>query len=148
MFSKMTVQKLATLCFFLPIIVGILSLATEGPTGILACKTYNTSKMDCSRRYLLEIPVLDKNGTTMLDLSHNQLKEIYGTPFGHLQLLTILDISNNMISNLNSTVFQGLYHFLKLDLSVNELTVFSRDVFCALYNLLYLDVSGIPLHEQ
>ena len=130
------------------IIVGTLSsLSQEDLSGSLACKTYNTSKMDCSRRNLVDIPILDKNWTTMLDLSHNQLKEIHGSPFANLSNLISLDLSYNMISRLNSMVFKGLYSLLKLDLSRNNLFVLSSDVFSELHELVNLDISVNPLYD-
>ena len=101
-------------------------------SGTLACKTYNTSKMDCSRRSLNDIPVLDRNGTLVLDLSRNRLKEIHGEPFCNLSNLTHLDLSWNVISILNSTTFRGLHLLLKLDLSDNRLGALSSDVFSGL----------------
>ena len=113
-------------------------------SGTLACKTYNTSRMDCSRRSLQDIPVLDRNLTTMLDLSHNRLKEIRGEPFRNLSNLTHLDLSRNVISKLKSTVFRGLYSLLKLDMFGNELTDLSSDVFSGLLNLISLNIGGNP----
>ena len=109
----MDVQKFVILCFFILLCTYLINVCTlssslqEYPSGTLACKTYNTSKMDCSHRNLVDIPVLDKNWTTRLDLSHNQLKEIHGAPFKNLTNLTSLDLSYNMISTLNSTVLKG-----------------------------------------
>ena len=81
----------------------------EYSLGILACKTYNGSRMDCSHRNLKDIPVLDRNWTIVLDLSHNRLKEIHGEPFLNLSNLTSLDLSWNVISELNSSAFRGLH---------------------------------------
>ena len=113
-------------------------------SGTLACKTYNTSRMDCSRRNLKDIPVLDRNLTTVLDLSHNRLKEIRGEPFRNLSNLTHLDLSRNVISKLKSTVFRGRYSLLKLDMFGNELSDLSSDVFSGLLNLISLDIGGNP----
>ena len=125
-----------------------LSLSQElHPSQNVACKTCNTSKMDCSHRNLVDIPVLDRNWTTVLDLSHNQLKEIHGAPFGNLSNLTSLDLSHNMISKLSSTVFKGLYSLVKLDLCDNELSVLSSDVFGELHELVYLEMSGNPTYD-
>ena len=123
------------------------SLSQGDSSGTLACKMYNTSKMDCSRRNLVDIPVLDKNWTNTLDLSHNQLKEIHGTPFLNLSILTSLDLSRNRISILNSTTFRGLRLLLKLDLSENDVTDLSSDVFNDLHELLFLELSLFRLFE-
>ena len=123
-----------------------LSLLQElHPSQSVACKIYNTSKMDCPRRNLVDIPILDRNWTTVLDLSHNQLKEIHGTPFGSLSNLTSLDLSYNISSKLSSTVFKGLCSLVKLDLHYNGLSVLSSDVFVELRELVYLDIVSLNL---
>ena len=142
---KMMSQKIFIPCFLVilcsyGIIVRTWSLSQEYPSGSLACKIYNTSKMDCSRRSLVDIPVLDRNWTTVLDLSHNQLKKIHGAPFVNLSMLTSLDLSYNMISKLASTVFKGLYSLVKLNLCHNKLSVLSSDVFVKMHKLIYLDI--------
>ena len=144
----MAAQKHIMSCIFVylctyVIIIGTLNLLSqEDLSGSLACKTYNGSKMDCSHRNLVDIPILDKNRTTMLDLSHNQLQEIHGSPFENLPNLAILDLSNNMISKLNSAVFKGLNSLLKLDLEDNELLSLSSDVFGELHELVYLNIQS------
>ena len=121
------------------------SSANGYSSGSLACKTYNTSKMDCSRRNLKELPVLDRNWTTVLDLSHNRLIEIHGEPFCNLSNLTHLDLSRNVISKINSTAFRGLHSLVKLDMSWNELRTLSSDVFSGLLNLVSLDMCVNPI---
>ena len=116
-------------------------------SGTVACKTYNTSKMDCSHRNLIDIPVLNRNLTTMLDLSHNQLKEIHGAPFENLAVLLHLDLSNNIISLLNSTAFKGLGSLRKLDLSYNYLLALPRNIFSDQFKLVYLDLRVNPLYD-
>ena len=78
----------------------------------------------------------------MLDLSHNQLKEIHGSPFGNLSNLISLDLSYNMIPRLNSMVFKGLYSLKKLDMYENKLSVLSSDVFSELHELIYLNIQN------
>ena len=117
-------------------------LSQESSSGRLACKTHNTSETDCSRRNLVDIPVLEKNWTTVLDLSYNQLKGIHGSPFRNLSILSKLDLSSNMISILNSETFRGLCILLKLDLSNNDLQALSSDVFSGTRKLVYLDIRG------
>ena len=114
-------------------------------SGTLACKTYNTSKMDCSHRSLKDIPILDRNWTIVLDLSHNQLKEMHGEPFCNLSMLTYLDLSRNEISTLMSTVFRGLHSLLKLYLNDNKITALSSDIFSDLLNLASLNIGGCPI---
>ena len=51
------------------------------PIGSLACKAYNMTKMDCTYRNLVNIPEFDSKLSDLLDLSHNQLKNVSGAPF-------------------------------------------------------------------
>ena len=92
------------------------------PPGSLACKTYDMTRMDCSNRDLLVVPLLDQNLTTMLDLSHNLLKNITGAPFEKLHILHVLDLSYNDISRMSSTAFRGLQSlaFLHLEKQPTE----------------------------
>ena len=148
---KMASQKLiicfSTVLFSYSIIVRTSRLSQENPSQSLACKIYNESKMDCSHRNLVDIPVLDRNWTTTLDLSHNQLQEIHGTPFGNLPILISLDLSNNMVSRLAATVFKGLYSLVKLNLNENRLSVLSTGIFVELHKLVFLDISLNPMHD-
>ena len=123
------------------------SRSQEYPSGSLACKTYNTSRIDCSNRNLVDIPMLDKNWTAMLDLSHNQLKEIVGSPFQNLSILTVLKLDHNMISILNSTAFTGLRLLLILDLSHNFLKALPSGGFSDLRKLIYFDITHNPLYD-
>ena len=114
-------------------------------SGTVACKTYNTSKMDCSHRNLVDIPVLDRNSTTMLDLSYNQLKEIHGAPFENLTVLLNLDLNNNVISRLDSTAFKGLGSLQELTLFNNPLHALPKDIFSDQFKLVYLELRANPL---
>ena len=73
-----------------------------------------------------------------MDLSHNQLKEIDGSPFRKLSILLNLDLSSNAIISLNSTAFKGLGSLLTLDVSHNNLTSLPSDVFSDLLQLIIL----------
>ena len=137
-----------TLCIYCIYGLRFNSPAAINPTGTLACKTYNTSNMDCSRRNLLAVPMMDKNWTTSLDLSQNQLKEIHGAPFHNLTVLMRLDLSRNGITKLSLTAFRGLHALLKLDMSHNKLAALSCNVFGELSNLVYLDTTGNPLYDM
>ena len=116
------------------------ALSQEYLSGSVACKTYNTSKMDCSHRHLVDIPVLDRTLTTMLDLSQNQLKEIHGAPFENLTILLNLNLSWNVISLINYTAFIGLSRLQELDLSDNRLFALPRDIFRDQFELIYLNL--------
>ena len=99
------------------------------PSASLACKTCNKTKLDCSNRDLVDIPTLDQNLTTMLDLSANHLPEISGAPFEQLQVLLHLSLRRNEISKLSVTVFRGLISLRHLNLNYNRLTDLPVDVF-------------------
>ena len=110
------------------------------PSGSLACKIYNKTKLDCSNRDLVQVPMLDQNVTTSLDLSVNHLVEIIGAPFEQLQNLHKLDLSSNKISQLSVAAFRGLHSLRSLYLNYNKLTNLPTDVFTDLSNLIYLDL--------
>ena len=110
------------------------------PQGNLACKTHNMTEMDCSNRYLVDIPFLDQDFATTLDLSHNQLKEIKESPFVQLSLLRTLNLSSNEISYLSSKAFRGLWFLEQLDLNRNQIQNLPTDVFFNLSKLEYLDL--------
>ena len=111
------------------------------PSGSLACKIYNMTKMDCSNRNLPAVPMLDQNLTTSLDLSQNQLTNITNAPFEKLQILLMLNLSFNEIYFMSSTAFRGLQSLESLDLFTNKLVDLPKDIFSDLHNLLYLNMS-------
>ena len=136
------------LSIYLVSVSSINSVSQRPLSGTVACKTYNTSKMDCSHRNLVDIPILDKNLTTVLDLSHNQLKDIHGAPFENLTDLLKLNLSYNEISSLNSTTFKGLSRLQELDLCYNgHLKALPQDIFSDRCKLLYLNMKATLLYD-
>ena len=119
----------------------ISTFENENASGSLACKTYNMSKLDCSNRNLLKVPMLDQNWTTSLDLSQNQLKNITNASFEKLQFLLILNLSYNKIFEMSSTSFRGLHSLEILDLQENKLVNLPQMIFADLRNLQWLDMS-------
>ena len=107
---------------------------SENPSGSLACKTHNMTTMDCSNRYLVGIPYLDQNLTTILDLSYNHLIEINGAPFEQLPLLWELDLGYNRLSHLSSTAFRGLWFLVALKLRDNNIEALPSGIFVNLTN--------------
>ena len=67
------------------------------PARSLACKMFGITGMDCSNRDLFEVPLVEQNQITLLDLSHNHLMNITGAPFEILHMLLVLDLSYNDI---------------------------------------------------
>ena len=136
-------------CIGLQIILILATLLTASyspvnyqyPSGSLACKTYNKTKLDCSNRDLVEVPTLDWNLTTSLDLSTNHMLEITGTPFEQLQKLLRLNVSRNKIAKLSETAFRGLYSLKYLYLHYNKLTDLPDNVFADLFNLVSLNLN-------
>ena len=120
------------------------SVATQNryPPKSLACKTYNMTKMDCSNRNLPDVPVLDQDLTTLLNLSHNQLKNITCAPFEKLKVLLMLNLSYNEISQMSSTAFRGLQSLESLKLNRNKLVDLPKNVFSDLHKLQYLNMDA------
>ena len=116
------------------------SIQYRYPSASLACKTYNKTELDCSNRNLVEIPTLDQNLTTSLDLSVNNLPEITGAPFEQLQVLLLLDLRSNGISQLSVIAFRGLYSLRVLFLNNNKLTDLPADIFADLSNLIIINL--------
>ena len=111
------------------------------PKGIIPCKTYWETNVDCHNRLLSDIPPLEQNLTALLNLSYNLLTEIQGKPFEKLLILRVLDMSNNGISSISSTVFSDLYNLKYLHLENNMLAFLPEDIFVNLKRLHLLDIS-------
>ena len=109
--------------------------------GIIPCKTYNKTYLDCSNRMLTDLPPLDQNSTAKINLSFNLLKKIKGEAFKKLTLLLRLDLSNNAISKISEVAFAGLNSLEYLYLQSNQLTYLPYDVFNDLKHLRKLDLS-------
>ena len=122
------------------------------PSDNLACKMHYLFNVDCSRRNLLEIPVLEQSlATFTLDLSNNRLQNITNSPFQNMQNLLALNLDVNKISLLSSTAFKGLHKLIRLYLSENKLVDLPKDVFLDLSNLTILKMeynyfTAIPTH--
>ena len=116
------------------------SIQYQYPSASLACKTYNKTRLDCSNRNLVEVPTLDQNLTTTLDLSANHLPEISGAPFEQLQVMLLLNLTSNEISKLSVMAFRGLYSLRYLYLYYNRLTDLPADIFADLSNLIIINL--------
>ena len=113
----------------------------EYPKGIIPCKTYDKTVLDCSYRLLNSVPPLSHNLTTALDLSQNSLTEVKGKPFEQLLFLKRLDLGHNEIYNISSDAFTGLRSLENLSLQNNKLMFLPEDIFIDLINLRYLNTS-------
>ena len=111
------------------------------PKGIIPCKTYEETRLDCHNRLLATIPPLEQN-LTIINLSNNLLTEIRGKPFKQLGILQVLDMSNNKINSISSTAFSDLHNLEDLSLQNNMLASLPEDIFVHLTRLRNLDMSS------
>ncbi|XP_072030109.1 uncharacterized protein [Amphiura filiformis] len=113
------------------------------PQGSVACKMWNYTNMDCSKRDLLCIPPLQHAASIQsLDLCYNELHDISDGAFSHLHELQHMDLSWNTISFLFDDVFNGLYELLTLVLNFNHISRIQAHIFSSLNKLQYLDLSN------
>ena len=149
----MTSSPLYGVCFFayLTLIIGNSELVFSSssdcsdskfqyPQGIIPCKIYDETTLDCSSRMLVDIPPLEQNFTTKLDLSYNFLTDVKGTPFENLLVLRHLNLSHNNISNLSASVFLQLQDLEYLDLSDNRIRSLPDEIFISLSHLRHLNL--------
>ena len=146
MYSMTSVRIFIHFVFFIS--VSLLGNLTSGsdidlqyPPGIIRCKTYKNTYLDCSNRLLSDIPPLDQNLTTLLNLSDNHLTKIRGKPFEKLRLLQSLDMSRNNIFSISSTAFSNLHNLVFLCFEDNMLASLPEDIFVNLTQLIYLDMT-------
>ena len=133
------------------------------PRGVLPCKLFETSKLDCSYRNLSAIPPLPttitevylndnkirkleqgvfsgKVNLTVIELQYNNVWSIEGRLFSDLVYLTNLTLRTVALHELYSTTFNGLCSLRYLDLSYNFLTSLPNEVFSDLLSLRELSL--------
>ena len=154
-----------SLAIFMTVASRNMVLQDEYPTTSLACKPFNKSVLDCSRRRLIAVPSIGNYNTTSVDLSDNKIHSIFptafarqtrlrlidftknelinitGSPFADLSSLVYLNLTSNQLSSLASTAFTGLFNLEILDISANMLILLPDGVFRDLQSLKYLDLS-------
>ena len=114
------------------------------PPGSIACKAWNHTNMDCSRRELVCIPQLRNNASLeSLDLSNNELTVLPADAFSGFIALRTLDLSSNKFSKINGDAFSRLRSLLSLDLSDNAISSING-TFIGLSKLNTLDLSAYP----
>ena len=147
------------------------AIQNEYPPGSLACKWFNETVLDCSRRDLSIIPTIDQHNATIvnlsdnklelispivfagqiqltsLDFSKNQLLNITGSPFSDLSSLVFLILNHNQLSYLAPTAFAGLHNLKKLNIIDNKLKAVPDDIFRDLDCLETLDLATNQLTE-
>lgn len=88
----------------------------------------------------------------VLNLSHNEIKEINENFFNYVISLVELDLSYNKLSSLESIqkdfVLNQLIQLRKLDLSHNSLKTLPHDSFERFKNLQFLDISYNPFQDD
>ena len=110
------------------------------PVGILPCKLFRRTSLDCCHRQLIHIPPLFGIHTEQVYLNNNNLTNLTGTPFGNVSNTRLLDLSNNVLAVIEPRVFHGLANLNDLDLSHNRIFVLPRHVFRDLVNLTRLNL--------
>ena len=111
------------------------------PTGVLPCKLFNVTSLDCSQRKLQSVPPLPKN-VTKLWLNHNKIANVSGTPFVNVTAsLQVLNLIHNVIHTLESYVFKGLTQLRVLDLSYNQIVTLPDGLFNDLLQLRTLQMN-------
>ena len=119
------------------------------PRGSIACKIWNQTNMDCSRRELMCIPQLSHTASLkLLDLSHNMLTVLLKNAFFGFDALQILDLSSSSISSIQGGTFKGLHNLLTLDLSSNIISFIIEATFAGLSKLKHLDLSNQYIHTD
>ena len=113
----------------------------EYPPGSLACKLFNESALDCSRRELTVIPSIDKRNATSVNLSENKIDLISPIAFAGQKQLTFIDLKRNQLVNITGSPFTDLSYLVYLNLSRNMLSHLASTAFRGLCNLELLDVS-------
>ena len=117
----------------------------EYPTGSLACKMFNESVLDCSRRNLPVIPSIGKHSASSLDLSDNKIEQIYPISFAGQTQLTSIDFFKNQLINITDSPFADLGLLVHLDFSVNKISYIASTAFTGLHNLEFLNISNNKL---
>lgn len=86
-------------------------------------------------------------GLKILNVSHNQIAKIPKNSFPKLYELHTIDLSYNNLSDIFNSVFQTLFSLRMLDLSHNSLETLKPSTFGALPTLLELDLSYNQLRD-
>ena len=117
------------------------AIQEEYPSGSLACKMFDESVLDCSRRDLFVTPLIDKHNATSVDLSDNKIEQISRMAFADQIQLTSIDFSNNQLINITDSPFADLGLLVHLNLSFNQISFLASTAFTGLHNLMLLNIS-------
>ena len=109
------------------------------------CKCDTIFLIDCSRRNLTSVPVLNKfvrRLSLFLLLEYNHITTLSEASFQGWDRLAYLDLGNNGITNINSSMFKGLVHLSSLRLQNNHITELNKGLWETLPKLKELDLRG------
>ncbi|KAM7355682.1 uncharacterized protein ACRADG_001667 isoform 2-T2 [Cochliomyia hominivorax] len=98
--------------------------------------------IQCSNAGLTQIPRDIPTTAAIIDLSHNQIKEINKNDFSHRTKLQEINLNYNAIEKLDQEVFLDLPRLQRLKLSNNLLTEIQPDTFAGASDLSLLDLSN------
>ncbi|XP_048354352.1 leucine-rich repeat-containing G-protein coupled receptor 6 isoform X2 [Sphaerodactylus townsendi] len=103
--------------------------------------------VDCSELSLTSVPDSLSSFTAYLDLSMNNISELFPGDFRHLRFLEELRLSGNQLSKIPGETFSGLYNLKILMLQNNQLSRIPAEALCDLPNLqsLRLDANLISV---
>ncbi|XP_072108977.1 toll-like receptor 1 isoform X1 [Mobula birostris] len=107
----------------------------------------NGKVTDISSSALTTVPSNLLNQTEVLDLSQNNITEIYIQDFASLRWLRNLNLSSNRINNVASASFRSNQNLECLDLSKNELSSIECQFLYNVVSLKYLDISYNRFHR-
>ncbi|XP_048354354.1 leucine-rich repeat-containing G-protein coupled receptor 6 isoform X4 [Sphaerodactylus townsendi] len=91
--------------------------------------------VDCSELSLTSVPDSLSSFTAYLDLSMNNISELFPGDFRHLRFLEELRLSGNQLSKIPGETFSGLYNLKILMLQNNQLSRIPAEALCDLPNL-------------
>lgn len=91
--------------------------------------------------YFLKVPLHNMTGLKILNVSYNHITSIPRKTFPKLYELHTIDLSHNNLSDIFNSVLQTLFSLRFLNLSHNNLETIKPSTFGALPTLLELDMS-------
>ena len=105
----------------------VASNCTEECNKVCKCiKTHNGCNVACINQKIKKIPSNLPRETSILDLSHNQLRRIPRMAFTKVRDVIILRIDYNLLEDLDPDSFRGLTYLQELSMEHNNLTLKSK----------------------
>ena len=111
--------------------------------------TRNDKVVSCSNRFLSTVPrFVKEKDTESLDMSENEMEELFDADFQGLPNLRYINFNSNTISYIEDNAFEILTELEHVDLSSNLLEDIPEDVFINNKKLKTLDLSGNIFNMQ